>query len=226
MDKMPLLFAKNIFKSYGPSGGGLEIIKGIDFSLNESDAVAIVGASGAGKSTLLHILGTLDRPSNGEVYFMGKNLLAMSDEELAKFRNREMGFVFQFHHLIGELTALENVVIPARIGGEPEKFAKNKAEVLLEMLGLKDRIRHYPNQLSGGELQRVAIARALICRPRILFADEPTGNLDSQNSGLIQDLFFKLKENFKLSMVVVTHDLQFAQKFPKILRIKDGQWLK
>lgn len=224
MDNNVLINAIDIHKTYAQGSSGLDILKGINLKVFEGEALAILGASGAGKSTLLHILGTLDKPNSGELYFRGRNLLQMSDEELATFRNREMGFVFQFHHLISELNALENVTLPARIAGEPGQFAKEKAETLLEMLGLRERLKHFPNQLSGGELQRVAIARSLICRPRVLLADEPTGNLDSYNSGLIQDLFFKLKENLKLTLIVVTHDLQFAQKFAKRLRMRDGQW--
>jgi lipoprotein-releasing system ATP-binding protein len=149
----------------------------------------------------------------------------MNDEELSLFRNAEMGFVFQFHHLLGEFNAVENVMIPCRIAGESPKQAKEKAMQLLDFMGLADRALHFPNELSGGELQRVAIARALVRRPKILFADEPTGNLDSHTSLKIQDLFFKLKEEMKLALVVVTHDLTFAQRFPKIYQMKDGQWV-
>ena len=150
--------------------------------------------------------------------------MAMSDDELARFRNEEMGFVFQFHHLISEFTALENVALPCRVAGESKKLAAHKAEELLEILGLKERMEHYPQQLSGGELQRVAIARALVRRPRLLLADEPTGNLDTQNSFKVQDLFFDLQKRFDLTMVIVTHDSQFAQRFPRKQVIRDGVW--
>lgn len=219
-----LLKAVDIHKSYAQGSGELEILRGISLEIKEGEAFAILGSSGAGKSTLLQIMGTLDRPNRGELYCEGRDLLAMNDEELSKFRNSEMGFVFQFHHLLGEFTALENVMIPCRVAGENVKEAKEKAQHLLNFMGLFDRKEHYPNQLSGGELQRVAIARALVRHPKILFADEPTGNLDSTTSAKIQDLFFKLKEEMKLALVVVTHDLAFATRFPKVYRMKDGLW--
>ena len=220
-----LLKAVDIHKSYIQGTGELEILRGISLEIKEGDAFAILGSSGAGKSTLLQIMGTLDRPNRGELYCEGRDLLAMSDDEISKFRNAEMGFVFQFHHLLGEFTALENVMIPCRVGGEPVRTAKEKAMYLLEFMGLAERADHYPNQLSGGELQRIAIARALVRHPKILFADEPTGNLDSMNSGKIQELFFRLKEEMKLALVVVTHDLTFATRFPKVYRMKDGLWV-
>ncbi|MGZ3768078.1 MAG: ABC transporter ATP-binding protein [Bdellovibrio sp.] len=216
--------AVNIHKSYTQGTGELEILRGVNFEVKQGEALAILGASGAGKSTLLHIMGTLDRPNAGELYWQDRDLLSMDDEELSRFRNTEMGFVFQFHHLLGEFTALENVLIPCRVGGESMKEAKEKALHLLNFMGLADRADHYPNQLSGGELQRVAIARALVRHPKVLFADEPTGNLDSQTSLKIQDLFFRLKDEMKLALVIVTHDLTFATRFPKVYRMKDGQW--
>ena len=216
--------ARNIWKSYEQGAGELSILKGIDLDIQARESLCILGASGAGKSTLLHILGTLDRPNRGELFFEGKNLLNLSEEDLAKFRNSTMGFVFQFHHLMSEFTALENVMIPCRLAGQGRAEAEERAAKLLNELGLSDRLRHYPSQLSGGELQRVAIARALVRNPKILFADEPTGNLDSQNSLKIQNLFFELKERHGLTVVVVTHDLQFAQKFSRVLRLKDGVW--
>lgn len=219
------LSAKNIHKSYSHAEGELEILRGVSMDIREGEALAILGSSGAGKSTLLQIMGTLDRPTQGEVICEGRDLLAMNDEELSKFRNSEMGFVFQFHHLLGEFTALENVMIPCRVAGENVKEAREKALHLLEFMGLAERATHYPNQLSGGELQRVAIARALVRKPKILFADEPTGNLDSNTSIKIQELFFRLKEEMKLALVIVTHDLTFATRFPKVYRMKDGQWI-
>ncbi|KYG64355.1 ABC transporter ATP-binding protein [Bdellovibrio bacteriovorus] len=224
-DTHVFLKAVDIHKSYSQGTGELEILRGISLEIKEGEALAILGSSGAGKSTLLQIMGTLDRPNKGELFCEGRDLLAMSDDELSRFRNAEMGFVFQFHHLLGEFTALENIMIPCRVAGEAPKAAREKALHLLEFMGLAERREHYPNQLSGGELQRVAIARALVRHPKILFADEPTGNLDSQTSGKIQELFFRLKEEMKLALVVVTHDLTFATKFPKVYRMKDGVWV-
>jgi lipoprotein-releasing system ATP-binding protein len=183
-----------------------------------------MGPSGAGKSTLLHILGTLDRPSLGRLFFKNEDLTKFSDAKLAEFRNRTMGFVFQFHHLLGELTAVENAELPLRIAGLSRKECRMKAEELLEYLGLSDRLEHYPTELSGGEKQRVAIARALVQRPQILFADEPTGNLDTENEKRVQDLFFDLKEKLGLTLIAVTHNHSFASRFPKVLTMKDGQW--
>lgn len=219
-----LLKASDIHKSYSQADGEFEVLRGVGLEVRQGEALAILGASGSGKSTLLHIMGTLDKPTRGELICEGRDLLAMNDEELGQFRNSEMGFVFQFHHLINELTAEENILLPCRVAGENLPEAKEKALALLETIGLFGRRDHYPNQLSGGELQRVAIARALIRQPKILFADEPTGNLDSLNSGKIQDLFFELQQKFNLALVVVTHDLGFATRFPKVYRMKDGQW--
>lgn len=223
-DSNIFLRAVDIHKSYAQGAGELEILRGISLDIKQGEALAILGSSGAGKSTLLQIMGTLDRPNKGELICEGRDLLAMDDEELSRFRNSEMGFVFQFHHLLSEFTALENVMIPCRVGGESVKVAREKALMLMEFMGLVDRQQHFPSQLSGGELQRVAIARALVRQPKILFADEPTGNLDSNTSGKIQELFFRLKEEMKLALVVVTHDLTFATRFPKVYRMKDGQW--
>ncbi|MBX3035237.1 MAG: ABC transporter ATP-binding protein [Bdellovibrionaceae bacterium] len=216
--------ATGLHRTYPQGAGELPILRGIDFQIRAGEAVSIVGASGAGKSTLLQILGTLDRPNGGELTFEGRNLLLMNDDEISRFRNERMGFVFQFHHLLSELTALENVMLPGRIAGEALGPLKNRAEQLLSRIGLGSREEHYPSQLSGGELQRVAIARALIRKPKILFADEPTGNLDSVNSLKIQNLFFELKESMGLTLIVVTHDRAFANRFPKVLEIKDGLW--
>jgi lipoprotein-releasing system ATP-binding protein len=219
-----LLSARNIFKSYQQGSGRLEILKGVSLDIQEGEAIGIVGSSGSGKSTLLQILGTLDYPQSGELVYLEKNLFQLDDEQLSLFRNQTIGFVFQFHHLLSELSALENVLLPCRIANQDIGIASRQAEELLAFLGLGDRLHHYPNQLSGGELQRVAIARALVRQPRILFADEPTGNLDSMNSYKIQELFFKIRDQLKIALVVVTHDLHFAQKFPRILHLKDGRW--
>ena len=193
-----LLSAKKIRKVFNQGQSELEILKDLNLDIRSGEAVCLVGASGAGKSTLLHILGTLDQPTSGEVFYQNKSLTQMGDEELSQFRNHEMGFVFQSHHLLQEFTALENILIPAKIQKMDKTLALQRAEENLKFLGLTPRANHFPNQLSGGELQRVAIARALMCRPKILFADEPTGSLDSLNSGKIQDLFFELKESLGL----------------------------
>ena len=186
--------------------------------------MCILGGSGAGKSTLLHILGTLDTPSGGNVYFKGENLFTKNDEDLAKFRNKHLGFIFQFHHLLSEFNALENIMMPARIDGESKQDCKKRAEELLDHMGLLDRASHFPTELSGGEKQRVAIARSLMQSPDIILADEPTGNLDSANGKVIRDLFLDLQKRLNLTIIVVTHDLKFASSFPKTLHMKDGIW--
>lgn len=219
-----LLRAEKIVKSYQQGAGELPILKGISLDIYSGEALSIQGASGAGKSTLLHILGTLDRPQSGRLFFEDKDLLALDDEKLSKFRNQEMGFVFQFHHLISEFNAAENVALACRVGGEGKKESLEKAKELLELLGLSDRMNHFPSQLSGGELQRVAIARSLVRKPKLLFADEPTGNLDTTNSRKVQDLFFELQAKLNLTMVIVTHDEQFARRFPRRQIIRDGLW--
>ncbi len=220
-----LLSARKIRKAYTQGPDSLEILKEISLDIRAGQAVCIVGASGSGKSTLLHILGTLDQPSSGEVFFQNQSLTSMNSEAVASFRNKQMGFVFQFHHLLTEFTALENVMIPARVAGVEKSEATGQAEKLLRSLGLAERMNHFPSQLSGGELQRVAIARALVCKPQILFADEPTGNLDSLNGNKIQDLFFELKEKMGLTLVVVTHDPSFSRKFGLVHRLSDGRWV-
>lgn len=219
-----MLSAKVISKSYYQGGRELQILKGLSLELAEGDDVCILGPSGAGKSTLLHILGTLDRPSAGHLLFRGEDLLGKSDEALAQFRNKTMGFVFQFHYLLSEFTAVENVMMPGRIGGMDARECRQKAERILGQLGLTSRAHHYPSEMSGGEQQRVAIARALVCGPAILLADEPTGNLDTQNAKLIQDLFFDLKKELRLTVVAVTHDTVFASRFTRQLRMADGLW--
>lgn len=219
-----LITAKNLRKAYPQGAGELAILKDVSLEVKKGEALSIIGASGAGKSTLLQILGTLDRPSSGELLFENQNLLTMKDEDLSHFRNEKMGFVFQFHHLLSEFSALENVTIPLRVAGIAKGEAEAQAVEILKSMGLEQRLAHYPSELSGGELQRVAIARALVRRPRILFADEPTGNLDSANSMHVQELFFQLKETFGLTLVVVTHDQNFARKFTRTLSISDGRW--
>lgn len=220
-----ILTATNIMKSYAQGAGELSILKGISLEIQKGESLCIVGASGAGKSTFLHILGTLDKADSGELHFDERNLGFLSDDEMALFRNQKMGFVFQFHHLLPEFNALENVMIPCRIKGDAIAVAKEKAKAILAQVGLENRETHFHTQLSGGELQRVAIARALVNEPEILFADEPTGNLDSKNSQIVQEIFFDLKKKRNLTLVTVTHDAQFASKFERVLRMQDGQWL-
>jgi lipoprotein-releasing system ATP-binding protein len=224
MNSQFIISGQALTKSYAQGTSQLEILRGIDLQIRAGEAVCIVGASGAGKSTLLHILGTLDRPTSGRLFFKEQNLLSMGDDQLAQFRNESMGFVFQFHHLMAEFTALENVMMPMLVGGESRRVAVQAAEDLMRHMGLWDRRTHLPSELSGGEQQRVAIARALVRRPSVLFADEPTGNLDTVNGVQIQNLFFDLKHRLGLTLVCVTHDRQFAGRFPRLLAIKDGQW--
>jgi lipoprotein-releasing system ATP-binding protein len=219
-----MISARHITKSFFTGNRELKILKGLSLELGEGDDVCILGSSGAGKSTFLHILGTLERPTAGQLLYKGEDLFARSDDALAKFRNQTLGFVFQFHYLLSEFTALENVMMPGRIGGLDPHECKTRAERLLGMLGLSNRSTHYPSEMSGGEQQRVAIARALLCQPALLLADEPTGNLDTQNAKLIQDLFFDLKRELKLTVVAVTHDTQFAARFSRQLRMADGVW--
>ncbi len=191
-------------------------------SITAGEVVSIVGASGAGKSTLLHILGTLDTADSGEVMFDDKNIARMNSTEMARFRNRHIGFIFQFHNLLPEFTALENACLPGFLAGRPEEEVKERATHLLEMLNLSHRIHHKPSELSGGEQQRTAVARALINSPRIIFADEPSGNLDSKNAQELHDIFFKLREEFNQTFVIVTHNEQLAAMADRTLVMKDG----
>ena len=213
-----MLTANNIYKSYS----NLKVLKGIEVEIKQGEIVSIVGASGAGKSTLLHILGTLDRPDSGEVHLKGENLFTMSEDKLAKFRNEQIGFVFQFHNLLPEFTALENVCIPGFIKGVEHKELKTKALNLLALLNVDQRSENKPSQLSGGEQQRVAVARALINDPAVIFADEPSGNLDSKNADELHSLFFKLRDSLNQTFVLVTHNPQLAKMADKKLVIKDG----
>lgn len=219
-----LLRARGIKKSFIRDRESLQILHGLDFEINKGESVAIVGGSGAGKSTLLQILGTLDAPTEGEVFFKDQNVTQWSDHKLADFRNQNLGFVFQFHHLLKEFTAQENVMFPCLIQKMPKNLAKEKAAFVLDQLGLRDRLDHYPSQLSGGEQQRVAIARSVVLKPSLILADEPTGNLDAKNTKQIQKVFLELVESFGASVVVVTHDRDFASGFNRILELKDGLW--
>jgi lipoprotein-releasing system ATP-binding protein len=213
-----MIKGKNIQKSYGQ----LKVLKGIDIEIKKGEIVSIVGASGAGKSTLLHILGTLDKADEGNIELAGIPVSALSDKKLSDFRNKHIGFVFQFHHLLPEFTALENVSIPALIAKISRKDAQNKSKDLLEFLGLSDRLNHKPSKLSGGEQQRVAVARALINNPAIVLADEPSGNLDSASARDLHKLFFALRDKFNITFIIVTHNEELANMADRKLTIKDG----
>ena len=213
-----MLKAQNIHKSFGK----LEVLKGINLHVKKGEIVSIVGASGAGKSTLLHILGTIEKSDQGTILIKDKNVSELNDKSLSAFRNESIGFVFQFHHLLPEFTALENVCIPAFIGGTGKKEAEVKAMKLLDFMSLTNRIDHKPGELSGGEQQRVVIARALINEPAVVFADEPSGNLDSQSSQNLHKLFLELRENFKQTFIIATHNKELATMADRKLVIKDG----
>ena len=214
-----MLQAKDIHKNYGD----LEVLRGVDLTLNKGEIVSIVGPSGSGKSTLLHILGTLDRPGRGEILINGNKMSALNDKQMADFRNRHIGFVFQFHHLLPEFTAMENVCVPGWINGKKKKEVATRAKSLLESLGLGDRLDNKPGALSGGEQQRVAVARALINEPLIIFADEPTGNLDSAHARDLHQLFFDLRKKFYQTFLIVTHNEDLAKMSDRVLHMKDGK---
>ena len=216
-----MLAAKGIVKFYGT----LEVLKGVDFSISQGEIVSIAGSSGAGKTTLLHILGTLDNPDQGEIWFGEKRLDTMKSKELADFRNKHIGFVFQFHHLLPEFTALENVCVPGWIAGRKTGELEKKAGELLERLGVSARASHKPNALSGGEQQRVAVARALVNDPGIIFADEPTGNLDSTNATSLHNLFKQLRDELNQTFLIVTHNEELAAMSDRVMHLKDGRWM-
>lgn len=213
-----MIKAESIFKSYGK----LPVLKGVSLHINKGELISIVGASGAGKTTLLHILGTLDRLDNGTLEMNGSTISKLSEKKLAAFRNKNIGFVFQFHHLLPEFTALENVCIPGFIGGTSKAKVEARAKELLSFLGLSERIQHKPSELSGGEQQRVAVARALINNPAVILADEPSGNLDSATAKDLHQLFFKLREEFNQTFVIVTHNEELADMADRKLVMKDG----
>lgn len=213
-----MIEVRNITKSFG----SLQVLKGIDLSIGDGEVVSIVGPSGAGKTTLLQIMGTLDTPDAGSVIIDGVDVTTLKDKELAKYRNKHLGFVFQFHQLLPEFTALENVMIPAMIAGKSNKQMRERAKELLEFLGLAERADHKPSELSGGEKQRVAVARALMNNPQIIFADEPSGSLDSKNKAELHQLFFDLRDKYGQTFVIVTHDEGLSQITDRTIHLKDG----
>ena len=214
-----MLIGKNIHKRYGT----VEVLRGVDIDIKRGEIVSIVGSSGAGKSTLLHILGTLDKADKGAVRLNEAEVNSLQGKRLADFRNRNIGFVFQFHHLLPEFTALENVCIPGWLAGRKRKEVEDKAKELLTLLGLGERLENKPNQMSGGEQQRVAVARALINDPSIVFADEPTGNLDSANAKELHQLFFDLRSKYNQTFLIITHNEELAQLSDRVLHMKDGK---
>ena len=218
-----LIQVQQLFKSYGNGAKRIEVLKGIDLVFFKGERAAIVGASGVGKTTFLHILGTLDRPTSGKVFFQGKDIFALSEKDLALFRNHEIGFVFQFHHLLPEFNALENTMMPCLIQGISKKEAAVRAEAILTLVGLKDRLSHKPGELSGGEQQRVAVARALVLEPHVLLADEPTGNLDSKTGESVFDLLREVNEMKGVTLIVVTHNLKLASQLNRQVHLLDGK---
>lgn len=216
-----MLKAVNISKNYGE----VSVLKGVDFEIGKGEVVSIVGASGAGKSTLLQILGTLEKPDSGEVTFFDKSYQELSGTKLSTFRNEEIGFVFQFHNLMAELNALENVCLPGWIGEKSKKEVEDYATKLLEILGIGHRLKHFPSQLSGGEQQRVAVARALVNKPSVVMADEPSGNLDTKNADELHEIFFDIRNDLGCSFVIVTHNEKFANLADRKLTIKDGRFV-
>ncbi len=222
-DRKPVLEIQDLHKTYYHMGKDVSILRGVNFTVNSGDLVSIVGKSGVGKSTLLHVAGTLDKPTSGRVLYEGQDVFAMSEKELASFRNAQLGFVFQFHHLLPEFTALENVMLPALIGRIDFSLARERAESLLLEVGLKERLTHRPGELSGGEQQRVAIARSLVMEPRLIFADEPTGNLDERTSDGVHELLFRLNTERQLAFVIVTHSFALAKRMTRHVVMRDGQ---
>jgi len=222
-DGIPLLTAENIHKTYTGKAEPVHVLKGVDITINRDDLTAIVGSSGSGKSTLLHILGGLDRPDKGTILFRNTDLSRMDDETLARFRNRNIGFVFQFHHLLPEFTALENVFMPGLIAGKPMSEIRERASYLLEETGLKERVEHRPSELSGGEQQRVAVARALMNEPEIIMADEPTGNLDEANTEKLLSVLMDIKQKEQTAIVLITHDSRIAGIAPTVHHLHHGR---
>ena len=218
-----LIRVVDLHKSYYDGLTELPVLKGVDLEVKKAEIVAIVGASGVGKSTLLHLLGGLDRPTEGTIFYEGEDIFALNDQELDRFRNEEIGFVFQFHHLLPEFTALENVAMPGLIARETSDVAHDRAKELLEYVGLGERLEHRPSELSGGERQRVAIARALVNQPKVMLADEPTGNLDQKTSEAVHDLLWALNDQFNQTFIIVTHNQILAQRADRVIQLVDGQ---
>ena len=218
-----MIEVSDLWKIYNTNGSNVEALRGIDLKVDQGQTLAIEGVSGSGKSTLLHLMGTLDHPSKGDIKYDGENVLNKSDTELAKFRNNTIGFVFQFHYLLAEFDALENVMMPALINGTDKNQAEELALKVLDDVGLSDRVTHRPGELSGGEQQRVAIARSIVLKPRVIFADEPTGNLDRKTGSSIIDLFVKLNQEYKVSIIVVTHNSYVSSYFDKKINLLDGK---
>ena len=223
MERETVYELKGVGKAYTRGGETLAVLKDVSLKIQKGQALCVMGPSGAGKSTLLHIMGTLDRATSGSILYRGKELARFSHEDRAFLRRSKLGFVFQFHYLLGEFTARENIMIPAHFTGRGYKTAGERADFLMETLGIFARKDHYPSELSGGEQQRVAIARALMNEPEVLLADEPSGNLDRANALKIRDLFFTLHKTFQLTLITVSHDIGFAGAFPRVLRLEDGR---
>ena len=218
-----LIRVVGLYKSYYDGLTELPVLKGVDLELKKAEIVAIVGASGVGKSTLLHLLGGLDRPTEGTIFYEGEDIFALNNQALDQFRNEEIGFVFQFHHLLPEFTALENVAMPGLIARQESDVAQDRAKELLEYVGLGERLEHRPAELSGGERQRVAIARALVNQPKVVLADEPTGNLDQKTSEAVHDLLWTLNDQFNQTFIIVTHNQALAQRADRLIQLVDGQ---
>jgi len=222
-DKIPAIKATNLSKSFQKDGSRIEILKNLDFEIAAGESVAILGASGAGKSTLLHILGTLDHPSSGSLFLNGEDVFKFNEQKLAELRNRKIGFVFQFHHLLPEFSSLENVMMPALISGVSKKEARSRAEFVLNEVSLGDRITHKPGELSGGEQQRVAVARAVIMEPDLILADEPTGNLDTETGERVQEVLINLNRKLGITLIVVTHNQLLAERLDRSIGLRDGK---
>jgi len=220
-----LIQVQQVFKAYGNGTKRVEVLKGVDLTFSRGERAAIVGASGVGKTTFLHVLGTIDRPTAGKVLYEGKDIYTLNEKDLALFRNREIGFVFQFHHLLPEFTALENTMMPCLIQGISKKESASRAESILTLVGLKERLPHKPGELSGGEQQRVAVARALVLEPKVLLADEPTGNLDTKTGESVFDLLQEINQIKGVTLIVVTHNLKLAEKLSRQIQLVDGKAL-
>ncbi len=222
-NKTAAIKAVNLRKSFQKDGTRMDILKDLDFEISAGESVAILGASGAGKSTLLHILGTLDHPTSGNLFINGEDVFSYDERKLAEMRNRKIGFVFQFHHLLPEFTSLENVMMPALINGMPKREARSRAEFVLNEVSLGDRVTHKPGELSGGEQQRVAVARAVIMEPDIILADEPTGNLDTETGERVQDVLINLNKSRGITLIVVTHNQLLAERLDRSIGLRDGK---